>query len=122
MHFVAVSCVALAVACVFIGIQGSISLHHHWSFKKDRYLETFGPRSRWALRFYALSVTLGSLAMSLALLIAAGVEKIPMMPIEKSLIIPAMQWMFVGGEGFLFLLTQRQYVRILDLANAGSST
>ena len=88
-----------------------------------RYLESFGGgggggptthKSRFlglALKAEAVAVLIASVAMAAGLCIAAGVKKVPVLPVGNSLGLAAIQWILACQEAVIFLYTQRIYLR-----------
>ena len=87
-----------------------------------RYLESFGGgggsptthKSRFlglALKAEAVVVLIASVAMAAGLCIAAGVKKVPVLPVGNSLALAAIQWILACQEAVIFLYTQRIYLK-----------
>ena len=81
-----------------------------------RYCESFGPagKSRFvslALKAEAAAVLIASAAMAAGLCIEAGVKKVPVLPVETSLVLAAIQWALACQEAVIFLYTQRIYLK-----------
>jgi len=108
------------IANAIVGIIGAFNLHLHLSFKNDLLTEKYSSKALAALKWTFLAVGLLGLVAAITFFSVAAVHKIPVLPIETSMILPGIQSFLVVQECATHFFCRRKYLRLLgesDRAN-----
>ena len=89
------------------------ALHLHLSFKYDVMREKYSARAIQLLKYGAALMAFIGLFAATSFFILAGVYKVPIMPVQESLVLPGIQSFLIFQESALYLYSMRKYLKIL---------
>ena len=99
-------------ANILVGFVGCFNLHLHLSFKNDTFTTKYGSRSLRILKWGAVALGLMGLAAAVSFFVTATVLKIPMIPIQHSLILPGIQSLLIFQECAIHFFCRRKYTNL----------
>jgi len=102
------------VANAIVGIIGAFNLHLHLTFKHNRLAEKYSAKSLKVLKWAAIVLGLLGLVAAFTFFCLAAIEKIPVLPIQTSMILPGIQSLLVVQECATHFFCRRKYLNLLS--------
>jgi len=93
-------------------LVGCFNLHLHLSFKRDTFVAKYEPKTLAILKWGAVVLGLTGLAAAVSFFVTAALLKIPMIPIQHSLILPGIQSLLVAQEAAIHFFCRRKYTKL----------